>query len=247
MNNLKELANKHIKIHKMKDTFGYLLLFSTFSFACIIGFFIAPKKNSVFPIYIFFISIISFIFVSISTINIILAGKQSKNAKQINEILKQDSQTNYIQDTNRVWTKEIIEEKKKRRKKQLLLFSLAPFVSISAFIPSLIYLISLGEIDEFSALAILAIIFTIISSFSILIFSIFLFLSLTFRVKKIEIQGYLLLLVYELGMANVYLNRINKTPPKSKIFSLTLPNNNVVIYVGGAIFPANLIDKAEIK
>ena len=247
MNNLKELANKHIKTHKMKDIFGYLLLFSTFSLACIIGLLISPKKNSGFPIYIFFISIISFIFVSIITINIILADKQSKNAEQINEILKQDSQTNYIQDTNRAWTKEIIEEKKKRRKKQLLLFSFALFVSISAFIPSSIYLISLGEIDEFSALAILAIILNIISTFSILIFSIFLFLSLTFRVKEIEIQGYLLLLVYELGMANVYLNRINKTPTKAKIFSLTLPNNTVVIYVGGAIFPANLIDKKGIK
>lgn len=128
MNNLKELANKQFKTYKLNRRF----VFSISIISCLASVVMTivtliskqsnPPSDPPLAFFIVFISILSLAVVGTITGSITTGIILIKNAKLINKIVRKDSLSNYIQDGNRRWKDEFINNIIKKNNKLTKIF-----------------------------------------------------------------------------------------------------------------------------
>ena len=245
MNNLQELVNKHYKVNKHKkvsnifDLIFFIILISNL----LITLLLINKISNITRTIIY--SVNTLICITNHLIRLNFTNKLKESTKQINDLVKKDSLTDYTKDTNRQWHKEVFAVENKERKKYLIVFLSCLTSSLAIFVPSLIHVIQVRK-QPHTGFDIFVYILFYIS-----ILSTFLFLLLTISHTSLNyssffIHGYLVIVVTKIRGVNIYSNDINISSKKD-IVEFTLPDGEPVIYVGGVIFPTKLIDKEGIK
>ena len=252
MNNLKELANKQYKTYKLNKFFVY----SIYIISCLASVVMIivtlidkhsnPPSDPPLAFFIVFVSILSLAVVGAVTGSITTGIILIKNAKLINEIVRKDSLSNYIQNGNRGWKDEFINNIIKKNNKLTIIFSIFFIISLLTFISFLIsgLLIIKDWNSENDPLLIVTIVFIVISGSCLLIFGIFI-ICLRAKPKEYEIHGYLFIRKSGFSSESLFYNNISFADIFSSVAEFTLPDEEKVIYVSGALFPINLLDLKE--
>lgn len=252
MNNLKELANKQYKTHKLNRFFVSSIYFISCLTSVVLLIVTLIDKHSNPPsdqplaLFIVFVSILSLAIVGAITGSITTGIILIKNAKLINEIVRKDSLSNYVQNGNREWKDEFINNIIKKNKKLIKIFSLSSIISLLTLISFLIssLVIIKDWNNESDPLSIVSIVFIVISGLSLLI-SVIVILCLKIKPKEYEIHGYLFIRKSGFSSESLFYNNISFADIFSSVAEFTLPDEEKVIYISGALFPINLLDLKE--
>ena len=246
--NLKELVNKQVKYNKYKQIMSGIAFVTTLSLNLFLT--LTENKNIdnyVNAILVAITLIVSLIIIPSFVASIMFLVKLHRNAKLINELVKEDSRNNYMQDDNS-WKEEFCKKKDNKNKKISTILLLVGFLSILLF--SLFLILSfinsswVKDDIEVKPLDIINIVFTILFGISSIILIILGFVFKA-KLKEYEIQGYLII---NERNENLYYKDIKLNLTSLTSFNvLELPNKEKIVYISGTLIPYNLIEKETEK